>query len=71
METLGRLSRNTVITDVAASLKGGSEGANAGKLRGNRLFYANDYMVRYRSFLLAFPWLMGERFTEAKTMCPP
>ncbi|KAL1717893.1 polysaccharide lyase family 8 protein [Schizophyllum commune] len=45
VETLGRLSGNAVITDVATSLKGGSEGANAGKLEGNRLFYANDYMV--------------------------
>ncbi|TRM67129.1 polysaccharide lyase family 8 protein [Schizophyllum amplum] len=42
---LGRLSGNEVISNVATSLQGDSEGANAGKLDGNRMFYANDYMV--------------------------
>ncbi|KAL1742014.1 polysaccharide lyase family 8 protein [Schizophyllum fasciatum] len=45
VKELGRLSGNKAISDMAISLKGGAEGANAGKLEGNRMFYANDYIV--------------------------
>lgn len=45
VEELGRLWDSPILINFAQSLSEGGENANAGKLKGNRMFYANDYMV--------------------------
>ena len=45
IEELGELWNSDVLESVYDSLDSSSEDANAGKIKGNRMFYANDYMV--------------------------
>ncbi|KAF8973958.1 polysaccharide lyase family 8 protein [Flammula alnicola] len=42
---LGELWSSSSLTNFATSLASNTTNANAGKLEGNRMFYANDYMV--------------------------
>lgn len=42
---LGRLWNNEVLKNFASSLSGSGSNANVGRLMGNKMFYANDYMV--------------------------
>ena len=42
---LGKLWGSGTLIDVGNSLNGPGNGANVGDIRGNRIFYANDYMV--------------------------
>ena len=43
---LGQEWNSSILTAVAASLSTNSSNANVGSLKGNRMFFANDYMVR-------------------------
>lgn len=45
IQELGELWDSDILQSVAQSLAQGSEDANAGSITGNRMFYANDYMV--------------------------
>lgn len=45
IEELGELWDSDVMTSVYESLNSSSKDANSGKIHGNRMFYANDYMV--------------------------
>ena len=42
---LGQEWNSSILTAVAASLSTNSSNANVGSLKGNRMFFANDYMV--------------------------
>jgi hypothetical protein len=45
VEELGEQWNSDVLTNFARSLSVNATSANAGELIGNRMFYANDYMV--------------------------
>lgn len=45
VQALGDEWKNDVLKKFASSLSGKTDNANAGQLYGNRMFYANDYMV--------------------------
>ena len=49
IEELGTLWNSDTLQSVYQSLASSSEDANAGQIRGNRMFYDNDYMVRLYS----------------------
>ncbi|KAI0651821.1 chondroitin AC/alginate lyase [Trametes meyenii] len=46
IQELGQLWDSTVLQSVYSSLSQGSKDANAGNINGNRVFYANDYVVQ-------------------------
>ncbi|KAI0752805.1 polysaccharide lyase family 8 protein [Daedaleopsis nitida] len=46
IEELGDLWGSDALEDVSQSLSTKTKDANAGKINGNRMFYANDYMVQ-------------------------
>ncbi|KAI0825160.1 galactose mutarotase-like protein [Trametes gibbosa] len=45
IQELGELWGSDVLQSVSESLAQGSKNANAGSIKGNRMFYANDYMA--------------------------
>jgi hypothetical protein len=45
LQVLGEQWNNSILTDAYTSLSKKTTNANAGKLTGNRVFFANDYMV--------------------------
>ncbi|KAI0800172.1 chondroitin AC/alginate lyase [Fomes fomentarius] len=46
IEELGSLWNSDSLKSVATSLASSSDDANSGQIKGNRMFYANDYMVQ-------------------------
>ncbi|KAI0361657.1 galactose mutarotase-like protein [Trametes cingulata] len=46
IQELGRLWNSSILQTVSQSLSQPSKNANAGNITGNRMFYANDYMVQ-------------------------
>ncbi|KAH9849786.1 galactose mutarotase-like protein [Lenzites betulinus] len=46
IQELGELWDSDILQSVSESLAQGSKDANAGSISGNRMFYANDYMVQ-------------------------
>ena len=63
---LGEQWSSSTLTNFANSLSASTTNANAGKLEGNRMFYANDYMVRV-FFVTRCSLFSINRFIVAKT----
>jgi hypothetical protein len=52
VKQLGREWQSQTLMDIPDSLSMDTEDANAGSMKGNRMFYANDYMVSSRSHFI-------------------
>lgn len=48
---LGQLWNSDKLQSIASNLEANDTDANVGSLNGNRMFYANDYMVRHTGLI--------------------
>lgn len=71
IQVLGQLWNSDVLTTAYNGLSKSTSDANAGALVGNRMFYANDYMVRADIYVLYVQKTdFGVRFIAAQVTSP-
>jgi hypothetical protein len=68
---VGQQWSSNVLTDFAKRLASNASSANAGKVMGNRMFFSNDYMVRFNTPARFFTVLklFLARCTAVASMC--
>ncbi len=72
IQQLGDEWNSDTLKSVAKSLSDSSDSANSGDLTGNRMFYANDYMVSSSIVVERIYCLMCPcRFSEVRDTSPP
>jgi hypothetical protein len=67
IQVLGQLWGSTDITNFYNDLAAPGTTVNPGSVVGNRMFYANDYMVRRNPILAALMLIQLRRYTAEKT----